>query len=690
MSNIGNQRSLSAILFADIQGYTAIMQSDEAQAVVFLNHYQSSLSIEVNKHNGEIVKNYGDGSLCLFSSVLEAVQCAKDLQSRLSQEPKVPLRIGLHLGDVMHADNDVYGDSINIASRIEGMGVAGNVLLSKSVHDKVKNHKHLQMQSLGTFDFKNVENEIEVFALSNEGLVVPDREELKGKFKPTSTKPALSRSWIYVLTTLVLIGFGVFGFSVLNKKDGNDISNKTSLAGKQKSSIAVLAFSDMSSKQDQKYFSEGISEEILNLLTRIPNLKVISRTSSFAFKDKQVTTKEIGDILNVEHVLEGSIRKSGNQFRISTQLIHAESGSQLWSETYERSMDDIFKIQDDIASKIIQQLKVNLLGKEIEAKTVNVDAYNLYLEAKLLREQRNMESDSIAENVIREALELDNSYAPAWAILSELIFNGAFSYSRYSIEDGMSKSLEAAEKAIELDPNSSYGYIAMTTLKRAENDFKSAERYLKKALEIDPENVDVIYESASYALDLGNLDEAIMHLKKAIQLDPINYLLTYTLGLHYIWTEEYTAAEKAMGKYIRMNPNSGLANNFMAQIHLKLGKSDKAFEALAKDDDLYWVLYRKSIIYNELGDKKSSDKYLKEFEEKFGDEGWPNIAHVYACRGEADKAFHWLNLAFENKDASLMEILNYPEFDILYRDSRWKTLIEKLNFPSNHGFYKKG
>jgi len=638
MKDLGKRRALYAILFADIQGFTAIMQSDETKAIAYLHHYHESLRAEVSSHHGEIVKNFGDGSLCLFSSVLQAVLCAQGLQLRLQEDPKVPLRIGIHLGDVMHADNDVYGDAINIASRIESLGVPGSVLLSKSVFDKVKNQRVLPMKSLGDFNFKNVEKPMEVFALSSEGLTVPRRSELSGKLAKSQSSFSYKNIILSILA-IALVGFGIYKIS--KSFLGSDNQSDAVLAHAEKSraeenSIAVLAFTDMSPAQDQQYFSEGISEEILNLLTKIPNLKVISRTSSFALKGKNSTITEMGQILNVSHILDGSIRKSQDAFRISTQLIEAKSGVQIWSETYNRPLDDIFSIQDDIATRIIEEFKVSLMGRVISSQTVNVDAYNLYLEAKSLKDERTAESDEKAEELIRDAIKIDSTYAPSWAMLSELIFNGAFSYSRYPISEAISRSRSTAEKAIHLDPNNSLGYIALTTLNRAENDFVVADKNLKKALEIDPENTDVIYECASYALDIGNMDEAIIHLRKAIELDPINYLLYYTLGLHLMWIEDYDGAEIEMAKYLEKNPDSGLANNFMAQIYLKQGRVEEAKEALSKDEDPYWSLYRKSILYYAVGDKRAADNHLNEFIEEFGDEGWPNIAHVYAYRGEQD------------------------------------------------------
>ncbi len=453
-------------------------------------------------------------------------------------------------------------------------------------------------------------------------------------------------------------------------------------------SIAVLAFADMSPQKDQEYFSDGISDEIINLLTKVNELKVISRTSSFSFKGKDVTTAEIGDILNVNHILDGSIKKSGNTFRISTQLINTENGVQQWAKSYDRPIDDIFKIQDEIAAVVLQELKITLLGDSIVSATVQPEAYNLYLEAKLLRDYRDAQSDSIAEGLIRKSISIDDSYAPSWALLSELIYNGAFSYSRYNISETMTEGPAAAHKSKELDPNYALAYTAIATFDRAAWDFKSADKNLKKAIELDPNNVEVIYEAASNALDLGRMDEAIKFLNRAMRLDPVNYVLNYTSGLYNIWNEDYEQAEIQMLKYLQMNPNSGFGHNFISQIYLIKGEDQKALDALEKDDDPFWRLYRKCIVTFAIGDKVLSDELLKEFIEKYGDEGWPNIAHIYASRKENDKTFEWLELAFENRDPSLLEILNYPEFKNVHDDPRWNPFIDKLGLSDDHGFYK--
>jgi len=225
-------------------------------------------------------------------------------------------------------------------------------------------------------------------------------------------------------------------------------------------SIAVLAFADMSPEKDQEYFSDGISEEILNLLAKIPDLKVISRTSSFSYKGKQQNIKKIGEELQVGHVLEGSIRKSGNTFRITAQLIKVSDGAHIWSETYDRDMTDIFKIQDEIATKVTQQLKVTILGNGINAKVTNTEAYNLYLQAKQLHSQRSYNNSINAEKLIRQSIAIDSTYAPSWSLLSDIIYMITANYMKLPLEEGITTGKQAALKAIDLDPQYAFDYAS--------------------------------------------------------------------------------------------------------------------------------------------------------------------------------------------------------------------------------------
>ena len=296
-------RQLAAILFADIAGYTAIMQQDEQKALELINRFKEVLEKITAEYEGKIVQYFGDGCLLAFDSSAKSVECALALQKSFRDLPQVPVRIGLHLGDVIFRNKNVFGDGVNIASRIESLSVPGAVLMSKSIRDQVKNKADFQLISLGLFDFKNVEERIEVFALTNDGLIVPQRKKMEGKLKKKNLK---KRNVIvtFLIALLIVAAFYIYQIFIAQNDKAPD------------KSIAVLPFVDMSAGKDQEYFSDGLSEELLNLLSKIPELKVIGRTSSFSFKGKNEDLRIIGEKLGVAHILEGDPDGDGNSLNI--------------------------------------------------------------------------------------------------------------------------------------------------------------------------------------------------------------------------------------------------------------------------------------------------------------------------------------------------------------------------------------
>ena len=309
---MSQSRQLAAIMFTDIVGYTAMMQQNEEKAVAVIKHYNATLEKWVTQFNGQVLNYYGDGSLCIFSSATDAVNCSLAVQKELKTEPVVPLRIGLHIGEVFFEDAKALGDGVNVASRVQSLGQENTILISEEIHDKIKNNASITTASLGHFDFKNVGKSMEVFALTNEGLSVPQRKKMEGKLKKKNFQ---KRNIIAALSFILLVVAAFFIYKNFFAKNDNVGTDK---------SIAVLPFVDMSAGKDQEYFSDGLSEELLNLLSKIPELKVIGRTSSFSFKGKNEDLRIIGEKLGVAHILEGSVRKDGNKIRVTAQLIKAD------------------------------------------------------------------------------------------------------------------------------------------------------------------------------------------------------------------------------------------------------------------------------------------------------------------------------------------------------------------------------
>jgi len=305
-------RLLAAIMFTDMVGYTALMQKNEQKAKVNRDRHRKVLQDSVAEHQGKILQYYGDGTLIIFSSAIEGVKCAIQIQIELQREPIIPLRIGIHTGDIVYDDEGVYGDGVNVASRIEGLAVSGSILISGKLSDEIKNQQAFSTKLLGTFDLKNVSKPMEIYAMVNDGLTVPNEAEIKTRPKDKSK------------------------------------------------SLAVLPFVNMSADADNEYFSDGITEELLNVLAKVEGLQVTARTSSFAFKGRNEDIKQIGTQLGVKNILEGSVRKAGNRIRITAQLISAVDGYHIWSETYDRQLEDIFAVQDEIAQKITNRLSEKL------------------------------------------------------------------------------------------------------------------------------------------------------------------------------------------------------------------------------------------------------------------------------------------------------------------------------------------
>jgi len=482
---------------------------------------------------------------------------------------------------------------------------------------------------------------------------------------------------------ILLLAYNIFKISSSESAKRSEITSSTIENNK---SIAVLAFADMSPEKDQEYFSDGISEEILNLLAKIPDLKVISRTSSFSYKGKEENIQQIGEELHVSHILEGSIRKSGNTFRITTQLIDVKDGTHLWSETYEREMSDIFKIQDEIAGKVAQQLKITLLGV-ISSTTVNPEAYTLFLQAKQLAQLRNVEAHISAEELIKKSIAIDSAYAPAWALYSTIVYTGYATLGIRSMENGLLKGKPLSQRAIELDPEYAMAFSSLADYNLTEWDFNSSLRNSKNALEIAPENSEIMRKSAIILTYMGRLEDAIVLIKKSINQDPLNYISYYNLGLYYLWNGHNEEAQHTMENYLKLQPNSSFGKGYMGELLMRQGDFKNALSFIEKDSDPFWKLYRKNKIVYAMGDHKQADALLKELISEYGNDSWPNIASIYAFRNEKDAAFKWLDLALKNRDATTLEILNYPEMENLWGDPRWNAYINKLGLPKDHGFH---
>ena len=449
-------------------------------------------------------------------------------------------------------------------------------------------------------------------------------------------------------------------------------------------SIAVLAFADMSPDNNHEYFSDGISEELLNILVKIPELKVISRTSSFSYKDKDLTATEIGGELNVSHILEGSIRKAGNTVRITAQLINTNDGSHVWSHTYDRELDSIFKVQDEIAGEVSNQLKLTLLGATVSNNPPNTQAYNLYLQANHLYRQNTKDSFIKAKELIEQSIEIDSTYSNSWDLLASIYNSGYYNFSIGDAENSIVKGLEAIERAINLDPNSAAAFATRSSLKERMWNFEESDKDMEKAMELKPNDAIIIGTAALYTY--GDLNKSVNLLNKAISIDPLVYTNFYNLGHAEYRLGNLDEALEAFSTFEVYYPNSQLLHYMKAKVFLAKGDFDEAKKEIEKETNEFFSLYGRNFIYFDANNSKASEDLFNEFLEKYGEEDMANTADLYAFRGDYEKSFEFLNKALDAKDAVLIEALTYPSFKPMHKDPRWKELIEKINPPDNHGY----
>jgi TolB-like protein/Tfp pilus assembly protein PilF len=449
-------------------------------------------------------------------------------------------------------------------------------------------------------------------------------------------------------------------------------------------SVAVLPFLDMSEKKDQEYFADGMTEEMIDLLAKIPALKVTARTSSFYFKGKQNTVAEVAKALGVAHILEGSVRKSGNTLRITAQLIRADDSSHVWSETYDRPLGDIFKIQDDIAGEIVKRLKASLAGDiaPMAKPAENSEAYLWYLKAIAMRHGFRSEVDAaaIVDNLQR-AIKADPAYAPAWAELSRARVYQA--NAAYVLPTAVSREAHAAaEKALTLDPQLAAAHVAAGVVHEfIDWDLAGAERDYRRALNLAPHNPDILSFLGNVTMNLGRLDEARSFLQLATELDPLDERNYANLGDIDYLVGRFEEAERQFKASIALNPKLPDAYWGISFCLVATGNLPAALSMAQQNPEEPSRLWNLAVVYFALGRKAESDQSLAQLERKYADDWAYQIADTYAYRGDSDRAFAWLDRAYRQRDGGLVHLKIDWQMQKLRGDSRYKEFLHKLNLP---------
>jgi TolB-like protein/cytochrome c-type biogenesis protein CcmH/NrfG len=443
-------------------------------------------------------------------------------------------------------------------------------------------------------------------------------------------------------------------------------------------SIAVLPFIDMSQAKDQEYFSDGLAEELLNLLAKVPALQVTSRSSAFFYKGKDIKLAQVARELNVAHILEGSVRKSGNHLRITAQLIDARTDKHVWSETYDRSLDDIFAVQDEIAAAVVAELKVSLLGAPPKAKAADPKAYALFLQARQMQRQLTPEGLAQAVALSQQALAIDPNLAAVWNNLAEC-YAVQSDFGLRTNEEGYSLAREAAKKAVAADPNSALGYALLGGVASAyDNDLQAAANNFEHALALEPTNTDIITEAMRFARGLGRPQQVIRLGEYVVAHDPVNTLAHATLGGSYARAGRYDEALASLQTSLRLAPGRSLAHYTMGVILLAKNDPKAALAEMLQEPAESWHLDGLALSYHALGRHAESDAALAELIKKYEKEASWNIAYIHAFRGEADEAFKWLDKAAVYRDPGLSLTAMQWLFANIQQDPRWLPFLRKI------------
>jgi adenylate cyclase len=584
------KRKLTAILSADVEGYSRLMGEDEEATVRTITAHRKVITSVIEKYRGRVVDSPGDNILAEFVSVVDAVQSAVEIQevvraknAELPEERRMEFRIGVNLGDVIQEGERIYGDGVNIAARVEGLADGGGICISGSAYEQIENKLALGYEYIGEHTVKNIVKPIRVYR------VPTGPETLQKVTEERRPAPSWQRAALAVVIALLVVAGGVAIWkSYRPSTPPTEVASVEKMAFPlpDKPSIAVLPFDNLSGDPEQEYFSDGITEQIITGLSKISSLFVIARNSTFTYKGQPVKIQQVSEELGVRYVLEGSVQKSGDRVRINAQLIDAIKGNHLWSETYDRELKDIFAVQDDITQKILTALQVELTRGE-QARVTSRGTNNLKAYLKLLQAherwlQMNKESNALARQLAEESIALDSDYAVAYLTLAATHILDVLLGSSKSPKDSMKQAIALNKKALALDDSLPNAHSQLGILYAMTRKHEKGVAEAKRGVELNPNSAgayDLLGMTLSY---VGRPEEAIPMFKKAIRLQPLapgKYY--YHLGRAYLSTGQCDEAISACEEALRRASNNLFAHVIATAAYSICGREEEARAAAA-------------------------------------------------------------------------------------------------------------
>jgi len=632
------ERRLAAIVFTDIVGYSALSQRDEALAIKLLDAHNSLVRTVVGRHSGREVKTIGDAFLLEFPSALEAVLFAADTQGELRKLREstrssggVSVRIGIHVGDVIHRDGDLFGDAVNIASRIVRVAEGGGICVSSHVRDQVMNKVQYRLEKMPQQSLKNIALEMDLYR-----LVLP---------------------WE---------------------------SQAEAVAAAPANRIAILPFVNISPDPNDGYFADGLTEELISALSEVRELRVIARTSVNHYRDAAKSVDQIGRELNVSHLLEGSVRKSGNRIRVTAHLVDARSQEEVWSDIYEKDLSDVFSIQSDIAASVVGSLRVRLLSTEkarIGTKeTENVAAYVAYLKGRTLLREGTEKAVHLAREQFELAIRKDENYAKAYAGMADsVMLLGDYLFSPIPV--ALEEATRYVKQALDLDPNLAEARVSLANLLMYDYKFSEAEREFRRAIETNPSYATGHHWYSACLLTLGRRDEGIQEVLQAEELDPLSPAITLSVIYRFRGVDGDEETEKRIRKLEEIDPGSPIVDE--ARMVYSFSKRDwqssmACLKRMIEKDPLDPFLdMDMGYLYAVTGRREEAMKIVEKLKKVPEDARVRGqlLAFVYVGLGDLDEAFEWLNYAISKKESFISWLRGNPLFEPVRSDPRFGELM---------------
>jgi adenylate cyclase len=670
---MASSRQLAAIMFTDIVGYTSLMGEDEGKAFAILSKNRRLERPLIEQYNGKWIKEIGDGILASFSTVTDAVLCAVAIQKGCRENGDFQLRIGIHQSEVVFEDGDVFGDGVNIASRVQALAPIGGIWITEPVYQNIANKKEVYARSVREEVLKNVKEPVRIYeiVLDGELSASPSKPPGQGKGVAQPYADGVAKRRLFLAGVVVLLAT-VLGFVYWMNHRPN---------GKQIRSIAVLPFVNETNNKDLEYLSDGMTETLIRSLSQLPGLNVKARSSVFRYKGKEPDAQAVGKDLHVQAVLNGRVVQRGEVWTLYLELVDAANNNQIWGEQYDRKAADLVSLQSEIARDVSDKLRVELSGDEerqlAKKYTASPEAYQLYLKGRFHWNKRTPEGVQKAIQYFNQAIALDPNYALAYAGLADA-YAVIFDYERGYQLDNIDKGREAAMKALALDHGLAEAHASLGLILLNSYDLAGAERELKQALQLNPNYASAHQWYGNLLLATGKIEEALVEYRRALEIEPLSVLMNNVLASGLFFARKYDESIAQSQKTLEIDPAYAAAHGNLAFCYVMKDDYTKAVEHFAKS--------------RELSGDAGAAKRMREF---FAQGGWQGylrsqlkdprvlatpytLARIHLRLSNKDEAIAQLYKSFERREPQLLRIKVDPRLDGLDADPRFQELVRRM------------